>query len=255
MVPAANVWTGGSSAPAIGNRKDRTRNIAERGRFVNSSRRFSLRGGRRWRLLVPVATRHFGQTCNSGGPLRTMNPARPLPDLADRLLRLPLCADRVPGRAEFQRLPPGHRLGRLFPPLVRDAGPRFAADRRRPAVAADRRRSPPRWRWSWARWRARRSPASAAFRGRAAFEAAIAAPLVHAGGASPACRCCCCSWRWNRRSAGRRGAGQATITLAHASVSVAYVAVVVRARLADQPAPIWRRRRWTCMRRPGRCSC
>ena len=38
--------------------------------------------------------------------------------LADRLLRVPLRADRIPGRAQLQRLEPRHCLGRLFHPLV-----------------------------------------------------------------------------------------------------------------------------------------
>jgi putrescine transport system permease protein len=70
------------------------------------------------------------------------------------------------------------------------------------------------------------------FRGRAAFEAALAAPLVLPEvitGLSLLLLFVALE-QWTGWPHGR-GAG--TITLAHASVSVAYVAVVVRARLAD----------------------
>jgi putrescine transport system permease protein len=70
------------------------------------------------------------------------------------------------------------------------------------------------------------------FRARAAFEAALAAPLVLPEvitGLSLLLLFVTLE-QWIGWPAGR---GATTVTLAHASVSVAYVAVVVRARLAD----------------------
>jgi putrescine transport system permease protein len=70
------------------------------------------------------------------------------------------------------------------------------------------------------------------FRGRAAFEAALFAPLILPEVITGLALLLLfvlserfIGWPWGR------GAG--TVTIAHASVSVAYVAVVVRARLAD----------------------
>ncbi len=70
------------------------------------------------------------------------------------------------------------------------------------------------------------------FRGRAAFEAALFAPLILPEVITGLALLLLfvVLERWTGWPSGR-GAG--TVTIAHASVSVAYVAVVVRARLAD----------------------
>jgi putrescine transport system permease protein len=75
------------------------------------------------------------------------------------------------------------------------------------------------------------------FRGRAAFEAAIAAPLVMPE-VLTGLSLLLLFVALEQATGWPAGRGAGTITLAHASVSVAYVAVVVRARLADQPADL-----------------
>jgi hypothetical protein len=60
--------------------------------------------------------------------------------VADRLLRLPLRADRVPGGAQLQHVASRHHVGRVLAALVCDVVAEPGADRRRPAVAAHRRR-------------------------------------------------------------------------------------------------------------------
>ena len=88
---------------------------------------------------MPVRVRRPVTRCNSRR-LVTGRASRSLTGLADRLLRVPLRADRVPGGAQLQRVAAGHRLGRVLAALVRDAVAGPGADRRRPAVAAHRRR-------------------------------------------------------------------------------------------------------------------
>ena len=156
--------------------------------------------------------------------------------LADRLLRVPVCADRLPGGAELQRLPTCHRLGRIFVPLVCrlwhdqpliDAALlslRIAAVSATLALIVGTLAG-------YALARFGRFPA------RGAFTAALAAPLVLPE-VITGLSLLLLFVTLQQAIGWPAGRGAGTITLAHASVSVAYVAVVVHARLADTPADL-----------------
>ena len=131
----------------------------------------------------------------------------------------------------FNEFPPGHRLVGVFAALVRHSAARPGHDRRSFAVAAHRRGFGD----DRLRGRGRRGFALARFgrfRGRTVFEAALAVPLVMPE-VITGLSLLLLFVALEQLIGWPSGRGAGTVTVAHGSVSVAYVAVVVRARLAD----------------------